>query len=203
MSKPVFLRAATTLASAALWTLVGATSAHAQTAGERSVRPFLGLGVSFGGDKLAGATYTNGSTANLHAGGTTDFRGGIDWRAPGSGFGVQASVGYFTDKANASNGSLSFNRTPVEVLGYWSVNDSFRAGLGLRKTGTGKLSGSGAASNVGSTSFKGGTGLLVEGEWTVGPRMGLAVRYVSEKYTAPNGVKVDGSHGGFRLNYYF
>jgi hypothetical protein len=152
---------------------------------------------------LAGVTYTNGSTANLRAGGTTDFRGGIDWRAPGANYGVQASIGYFTDKANASNGSVSFNRTPLEVVGYWSANDTFRAGLGLRKTGTAKLSGSGAASNLGSTSFKGGTGLLAEGEWMFGAHMGLGLRYVSEKYTAPNGTKVNGSHGGLRFNWYF
>jgi hypothetical protein len=203
MSKSVFSRTAIALSGAALLALVAASSAHAQTATGSGVRPFLGLGVSFGGDKLAGVTYTNGSTANLHAGGTTDFRAGIDWRAPGSKFGVQASVGYFTDKANASNGSISFNRTPLEVMGNWMVGDSYRAGFGLRRVGNGKLSGSGAGSNLGSTSFKGSTGLLGEWEWLYGQNVGIAVRYVSEKYTAPNGVKVDGSHGGFRLNYYF
>ncbi len=204
MSKNVFLRPACTWGAVAVLALASASQAQAQAQTQgSSVRPFVGLGISFGGDKLAGVTYTNGSTANLHAGGTTDFRAGIDWRAAGASFGVKASIGYFTDKANASNGSLSFNRTPFELQGYWKVGESYRAGVGLRKVGTGKLSGSGAASSVTSTSFKGSTGLIGEWEWMFGQNMGVAVRYVSEKYTAPNGVKVDGSHGAARFNYYF
>jgi hypothetical protein len=207
MSKNIFSRHARTLGVVAGLALAGASQAQAQTpaGGERNVRGFLGLGITGGGDKLDTVRFDNGTSSNLKAGGEVDVRGGIDWRASASGFGVLASVGYHVARVGGSNGGVSFSRYPVEAIGYWKTDNNLRFGLGVRRPGTAKLSGTGVLSAP-SVSFKSNTSMVGEGEWLASGgsfNYGIAVRYATDKYTAPNGLKVDGSHAGVRFNWYF
>jgi hypothetical protein len=202
MSKTVILRTATTLGAAALLALAGATSALAQASGERSARGFIGMGIAGGGDTLGTVRFNNGDTTNVKAGAGIDLRAGLDWRAASGPIGVQASVGYFVERVGGSNGSVTFTRYPVEVLAYVLAAGDIRFGVGLRHVGTGKEKGSGAASFA-SISFKGSTAAVVEGEWVGAGNYGIAVRYANDKYTAPNGAKIDGSHAALRFNWYF
>ncbi len=200
MTQPTSQRLATVLLC-----LASAASASAQPAMERPVRGFIGLGVTGGGDKLGTVQFTDGTTSNLKAGGEVDVRGGIDWRAPGSIWGVQASVGYHVARAGGSNGSVNFARYPVEALATWKMDPNLRFGFGVRQPGTAKLRSTGVI-NAATTSFKGSTSLVAEGEWLAGGGLfnyGVALRYANDKFTAPNGAKVDGSHAGARFNWYF
>jgi hypothetical protein len=191
------------LAAAALL-IAGAASAQAgPVAGERPVRGFVGLGLAGGGDKLATVQWSNGDSTNIKAGGLVDFRAGADVRLGDSPFSVVASLGWFSDSANGDNGSVRFERYPLELMGTWRITESYRLGLGLRNPGDGKLKGRGAASNLGTTTFKGELGYVLEGEWLFGRSWGVALRYVGEEYKAPNGLKVDGSHVGLRGAFYF
>lgn len=182
---------------AALLSLAG--SAFAQ---EIDVRPVLGMGVTFGGDNLATVQYTNGDTATLHAGGLVHLYGGVD-----IGFTPQVSaqlnVGYHVDNTTGSNGSLKFDRVPVELLGHYKLNDAFRLGLGARFVSSAKLSGSGVLNGI-DGKFDSTTGTVLEGEYFFTRGWAVKGRYVSEKYKiSGTNEKVDGSHGGIYIAYYF
>jgi Outer membrane protein beta-barrel domain len=180
--------------------LATAGSAMAQS----NFRPFVGMGVSSGGEKLVTVQWTNGDSTNIKTGGMIDFRGGVEYRTPGSNFAFQGSVGYFFDQANGSNGSVRFTRFPIEALGLFNVNDNVRLGGGARFTSSAKFSGTGAAANLGTTNFDVSPGVVVEGEYLARSKYGFALRYVAEKYKPTNGgASVDGNHIGVRFNAYF
>lgn len=187
-----------------------AGSLCAQAPQTRVVRPFLSLAFTAGGDTLATASYTDGSTSSIKAGGETYFKGGLDVQVNPS-FSLQASFGLHTDSAKeASNGSLSFKRNTLEGMAYWHPGAHSRLGLGFRKTSSAHVSGSGAA-GIGTEDFDSSTGTVLEWEYltrtltSFGSRGGFSIRYVNEKYapTAYNGPSVDGSHLGLGFTWYF
>src|SRR5690606_23263342 len=97
----------------------------------RPLRFLAGGGLTFGGDKLATAVYEDGTEIDIDAGGTIALHVGVDYRfAPQ--FSVQGTVGYHVDGASARNGDLRFERVPVELLGYYHVNEQLRVGGGIR-----------------------------------------------------------------------
>jgi hypothetical protein len=185
-------------------TMAAAPPAAAQgLAGESPVRGFVGVGLTSGGDKLATVQWSNGDSTHIKSGGLLDLRVGVDVRLADSPFSLLASAGWFTDRADGTNGAVTFDRYPLELIGAWRASEAFRLGVGVRRVGDGKLKGTGAASNLGTTTFKGRIGAVLEGEWLIGRRWGVALRAVGEEYKAPTGQKVDGSHVGVRGAFYF
>lgn len=192
-----FILAAATLALAA--------AAHADTRPGNPVRPFIGLGVTHGGDTLASVQFSNGDTVDVYAGGVVDIRGGVDFQIANTPLSVQLSLGYHVDGANGSNGDYTFSRVPVEALGYVSVSPNVRIGAGLRKAFDAHISSSGvlAADDV---PFRSTVGGIVEVEYFPLRQLGLKLRYVNERYRGEglnSGLTVDGSHGGIYASYYF
>lgn len=185
------------------------TAARAQSAAEeaapaRALRGMASFGLTRGGDTLLVIGYVNTpETTDIRAGQQIDLRGGIDWRLGDSPFALQASVGYFSQSANGLDGRVRFERWPIEVQGLWQPAERWRVGGGLRYAGTGRLLGRGVASGLGTVKFKAKVGAVVEGEWLAKRDVGFALRYVHEEYEAPTGEKVDGSHFGIRLSFYF
>jgi hypothetical protein len=191
--------------------IVAATSAltcASSWAGEWS--PFLGGGLTVGGDKITQAQYTNGDTQNLHAGGLLDLRAGLDFRMVGTDISLQGVVAYHTDRSNANNGSVDFSRMPLEFLVQWHANEKWAFGGGVRKAIGVRYNGSDAGTQFGQQiggdqKFKSSVGWILEGEYAIIPSVGLKVRYVKEDYTSKsvNGPKFDGSHFGVLGVYYF
>ncbi len=183
----------------AVLTLAVAASAPAVAA--EGFRFTLGAGLTGGGEKLATVQYTDGSTQSVRSGGLVHLFGGFEYQA--GDFALQANLGYHVDDTSAKNGSVKFSRMPVEVLGFWHVNESIRLGGGLRKATGAKITSSGAASSVGSLDFDAKLGLVLQGEYFFGgDKVSTYVRYVSEDYEA-FGVKVGGNHVGVGLTYRF
>jgi opacity protein-like surface antigen len=179
------------------------TSAHAQSPNGPAVRPLLGIGFTFGGDKLFTADFTDGSSDTVRAGGLVMLYGGVEFRATDA-LAVQATVGYHADSTRAaSNGSIRFGRYPVDVLALYSVTDKVRLGGGVEFVNSPKLSGSGVVGDF-NVRFNNTTGVVLEGEYLFTPKFGMKARAASIKYKA-DGVsdKIDGSYGGLMLNYYF
>lgn len=178
-------------------------SAHAQQApAQKNVRFFLGGGLTFGGDKLATASYTNGGEIDIHAGGMVALNGGIDFLVTPH-FSMQANVGYHVDNASARNGDVRFQRVPMELLAYFHPAPKWRLGGGVRYVSNAKLSSSGAA-DIGDFSFKNTVSGVIEGEYLMTSHVGFKIRLVSEEYEEKfSGAKVDGDHVGFFANYYF
>jgi hypothetical protein len=170
------------------------------------VRGVVGGGLTFGGDTIATVTYTNADDAKVHAGGLVAFNGGVELQFTPL-VSAQALVSYHVDRANASNGSVRFERTPVELLGHFRLNDWFRLGGGARYTSAAKFRATGFASSfLSNVDFEPTWGTVVEGEFFPLKSFGIKVRYVSERFTAenrPGAARLDGSHGGVYFNYYF
>lgn len=166
------------------------------------VRFLLGMGVTAGGDRLVHATYDDGDTVNIKAGGTIVFTGGVDYRVNPQ-FSIQGLLNYHVDQANASNGKIKFVRFPVELLGYYHPNQQWRVGGGLRLINGAKLTSSGAAGSL-DEEFKGTVSPVVEAEFMMGSKLGIKMRYVFEKFEhKTTGQKAKGNHVGLLMNYYF
>jgi hypothetical protein len=180
-------------------------AAHAQTlapvSSPKPLRFLLGMGLSAGGDELVHAEYTNGETANIHAGGLIYFTAGADYHFTPE-FSLQGTVNYHVDRANASNGDVKFERFPVELIGYYQPNLSWRVGGGVRYTNSSKLSGSGAGSRL-RADFDDATSAVVEAEYFTSPNLGIKLRYVNETFKSRGYQDVDGSHVGLSANFYF
>jgi hypothetical protein len=163
----------------------------------------VGAGVTGGGDKVATVVFTDGTSDSVRAGGLLLLYGGGEIRL-GDKVALQATVGYHTAVTRAaSNGSVSFDRLPIDVLAMFSITDSVRVGAGVQFATNPKLKSSGAASGI-EQKYDSATGAIVEGEYLFTPHLGLKGRVVSEKYKASGtGVKVDGSYLGVLFTYYF
>jgi hypothetical protein len=180
--------------------LVLATALAASCQADTGLKPLVGTHITFGGETLVKVQYTDGHTQSIHSGGLFQIFGGAEYESDS--FVVQGTVGYHVDDTSAKNGSVRFDRFPVELIGLWKTTDKVRLGLGVRSAGGAKVSSSGAAADVGHQSFKSSTGLIVQGEYFFGPNWSGVARVVKEDYTA-NGVKVSGNHVGLGVAYRF
>lgn len=162
----------------------------------------LGLGLTFGGDTLFSATYTDGSSDSISAGGGLLIYGGFDYHFNDT-VSFQSTLGYHFDTTKqASNGSVTFSRIPLELLAYYHVNDVFRLGGGMRIVNSAKLKGDGIAGNV-NYSFENTTGLVIESEYKFGPTFGLKLRHVRESYRPLGGTGTfNGNHFGILASLY-
>ncbi|MYM21055.1 outer membrane beta-barrel protein [Duganella sp. FT135W] len=184
-------------AVAALLATVGAAQAQTQS----PVRFLAGLGISGGGDNLATAKYTNGSSQKIKAGGGVYFTTGADYRLSEE-FSVQGTVNFHVDDTNANNGSIKFQRFPVELLGYYHVDNNWRVGAGVRYTASPKLTSSGAASGL-DVKFDNAVSGVLEAEYFWTPKFGMKMRYVNETFKKSGYPDVKANHVGISANYYF
>jgi len=179
-------------------------AAQAQSRPGSGFRPFVGLGITAGGDELASVDFSNGTSTSVHAGGLIDVKGGIDVLLDGP-FSMQLSLGYHVDSADGSNGSYTFSRMPLELLGYVSPTDKFRLGVGVRSALDPRISSSGVLAGH-NASFTSTLGVILEGEYFVLRSLGIKLRAVTEKYKGKginSGLTFDGTHGGVYAVYYF
>jgi hypothetical protein len=185
--------------------LLASLSAQAQTSlssQSQPLRGFIGMGVTAGGDDLATATYTNGRSADIKAGGGVVFTAGMDYRI-GAQFSVQGSINFHVDNQTASNGDMRFQRYPVEVIGYFHPNEQWKVGGGIRYVSGAKLSSSGVASGI-DARFKNTASAIFETEYLFAPSTGIKLRWVKEKFELKNGRgEVKGDHVGVLGAYYF
>ena len=172
-------------------------------AGEWS--PFLGGGITVGGDRLVQTSYVNGETDNLHTGGLFDLRAGLDFRMVNSDISLQGVIAYHSDRSDANNGSVDFTRMPIEFLVQWHINPRWAVGGGLRKALETKYNGIDAGTQFApDQKYKSSMGWILEGEFAITPSVGLKARYIKEDYTGQiDGKKFDGSHFGLLGVYYF
>jgi opacity protein-like surface antigen len=191
-----FMKKTLTLLALAALASLGAP-AQAQTP---TVRPFLGIGLTGGGEELASFLRTDGRTDTVTSGGLVEFKAGVDWHLSGP-YSLRGSVGYHVDNSTANNGSFRFDRFPFELLGFWRGGNNFRLGGGLRQATSARTSGSGLASGLDRT-FSASLGLVVEAEYFFSPGLSVSGRGVSETYRL-NGVDFNGNHVGVGLNFYF
>lgn len=176
-------------------------NAAAQDMGKQ-LRFTVGAGLTFGGDKLATASYTNGGDIDIRAGSMVALAAGADYRISPE-VSLQATVGFHVDDATARNGDVRFQRFPIELLAYYNVSPQWRIGGGARYVSSAKLSSSGAA-YVGNYTFEDTVSGVLEGEYAMSSSIGIKLRYVQEKFERKvDGRKFDANHVGILANFYF
>ncbi len=167
-----------------------------------TIRPVIGIGFTAGGDKLADADYTDGSTDSIRAGGLIQVHGGLEFRVAPT-VAIQATLGYHLDTTRAArNGGIEFSRWPVEALVLVDVAERFRLGAGVRHVSSSRVHERGDAGS-GSYAVGSATGFVLEGEYRVLPSLGVKLRGVKETYKLSGKADVDGSHVGAFVNFYF
>lgn len=180
----------------------------AGAAAQVQVKGVVGGGFTFGGDTIATVRYDDNDVddGKVHGGGLIAVNAGVEVRFTEL-VSAQALIGYHFDRVNASNGSIRFERYPLDLLGHFRLTDWMRVGGGLHYVERARIRSSGVGQTyVGNEDFKPSYGSVVEAEFFPVESFGIKVRYVSQKYkskTFPSAPDLDGSHGGLYLNYYF
>jgi len=193
---------AVALAIASLGMAQAQSFVQVQDIATKPLRFVAGAGVTYGGERIVTAHYTNGDEMDIDGGGSVALLVGLDYRVNPQ-FSVQGTVGYHVDNAAGTNGDIRFERVPFELLGYYHVNDKVRVGGGLRYvTGT-SLRTNGVA-DIGNYEFKDTTSPVAEIEYLYSPQLGFKLRYVNDKFKSRDfNDTVRGDHVGALVNFYF
>ena len=175
----------------------------------------LNAGITYGGDTVATANYKDGGSTSIKGGGLLQFGLGALYQFETSPLAIMLSANYHTDSSKASNGDMSFTRTPIELLAYYTGVDHFRIGGGARFVSSPEASLTINGSTE-KTSYDNTTGIVAEIGYHTQSTTWLNFRYVSEKYqgntyTSSSGAKyslagskkLDGSHFGVNLTLEF
>ena len=168
-----------------------------------------GILLSDGGDRLFTGKYTDGTKIDITAGGTLALIFGL-YRNIGSAFDLQTTLGIHTAGTLGTNGNASFTRFPLEVMGFYQLNDDYRLGAGARKSLSAKLGTSGVATYQPSAEFNASVGQVIELQYLLGKpnkksnaKTAVNFRYVKETYTEKTyGIKVKGNHVGVGVVFY-
>ncbi len=170
----------------------------------------LGAGYAFGGDKLEGAVFTDGSRESVKAGEGLwiDF----GFRSIFSDWALKATLGYKFDSIVADNGDITVDRLPLTFIGQY-MNGDHNFGFGF----TYELSPSLDVDLPGdrySIDFKDALGFVLEyekneGSWGWGARYTF-IDYDAEEYSdnsatvnLSNIPAVDGNNFAIFANWYF
>ena len=190
------------LALASLGAAQAQTFVQVQDVATKPLRFVAGAGITYGGEHIVTARYTNGQTTDIDGGGSVALLVGLDYRVNPQ-FSVQGSVGYHVDNAGGTDGDIRFERVPFELLGYYHVSDKVRVGGGLRYVTGISLRTEGVA-DIGDYEFKNTTSPVAEIEYLYSPQLGFKLRYVNDKFKLRDfNDTVRGDHVGALVNFYF
>jgi hypothetical protein len=174
------------------WLCTYATPASAQeqpapSPGERKkLHALFNLGVEVGGDPVLEVSYTDGDKATLRAGtGLGITLGGMLEPFGGTTHvpQLQASIGFsFSGLPEASNGTASWLRWPVELLAFYSHRPTYlRIGGGIQYHLSAGVHGDGALAPF-SAPFKSSLGWVLQGEWCYEGALCVYGRYTIIEY---------------------
>ncbi len=168
----------------------------------RPVRMVASIGFTGAGDKLATAYSWYRDDYSIRAGALLQLNIGAEFNiAPA--LTMSLTAGYHYDGVSARNGDLYFQRWPIEALIHARVTPNIRLGGGLRVPLGAQLRATGDAPDI-DEDFKVPIGVVAEAEYRFGPRFGLKVRGVTERYRSKQGLPtVKGDHLGVFAAFYF
>jgi hypothetical protein len=173
-------------------------------------------GLTYGGDTIATAVYTNGKTTDIKGGALIQFGAGAQYQLEEKPIALMLSANYHLHTAMGQNGDITFSRVPIEALAYYTGKERFRIGGGVRVVNSPEFN----ASVNGITDkiiFDNSTGLVAEIGYQLSTQGWLNFRFVSEKYNANRIIwnsgsvtsivgltkPVSGSHLGMNFSYEF
>ena len=168
-------------AGVVLAALCAACDCWAQAPASRDLRFAFDLGLTGGGDKLATATFSDGSTQSIRAGGLVQLGGGVLWQPASGPVAVQSTFNYHVDDVSASNGTLRFSRYPLEILGYYTGVPRWRFGAGPRFVFSPRLKVDVPGANS-TITFEDTVGAVAEAGYRFGDYMWVNLRLTGERY---------------------
>ncbi|MDO8329642.1 MAG: hypothetical protein Q7T36_04145 [Fluviicoccus sp.] len=151
-------------------------------------------GLTQGGDTLVTTYYVSGSSEDVNAGDFLYFGGGFDYRL-GKDMALRTTINYMVADSTADNGSVKFDRMPLEI----SLAKEFsrhRLAVGITRHFSPKLKVDVPGLNV-TLEFEDADGTLIEYGYRLGGNAWITLRHVSIDYTVSGlASSVDGSHFG-------
>lgn len=178
----------------------------------------INAGLTYGGDTIATAVFTNGSSTDVKGGGLMQFGAGGLYQFENHPLALMLSANYHFHSVGGTGGSVNFDRFPVEALAYYTGKERFRLGGGVRIVNSPEANSTapGSGSTVKNITYENTTGLVAEVGYQLSSKGWLNFRFVSEKYqgkraTAYNGATASlansspksGSHLGVNFTYEF
>ncbi len=176
----------------------------AASAEARGVEWVAQVGLDFGGDEIASVIYSDGSDQTINAGGMLQFGGGIliDTMANSNIYQTQLTINWKFDSSNASNGDVSWDRYPLELMQFYNT-DLLRIGGGLTYHLSPSLTTSGFASGN-DLDFDNALGFVMEVDYKFSEKGFVGARLTSIEYQLSNSSEtIDGSSFGITLGGYF
>ncbi len=164
------------------------------------VRPVLKGGVDFGGETIATATFTNGSTKSIKANDGAYIGGGASILLDSKDIEIETTLSIKYTSIDASNGDITWTRFPLEVLAFYRM-PKFRLGGGLTYHLSPKLKASGAAGNF-SVTVDDAAGAVLQGDYFLTPKFTLGGRYTILEYKA-NGNPAKSNGVGITFGFIF
>jgi hypothetical protein len=161
-------------------------------------------GMDLGGDELAHAYFTNGNTDKIHAGEMLGVAGGgvyspSPFTQPG--LETELTLGWKFDSITGKNGSIDWDRYPLEVLEFYRVS-TWRFGGGLTYHMNPTLTSDGVAANIGTVSFDDALGVVGEIDYLTDTGLLIGGRLTMIDYKARNQT-VSGNSIGVNVGYRF
>lgn len=177
--------------------------AWSETASRNNARFTLGMGLTLGGETLATAEYTDGTTTDIDTGDLIHLYAGMVYDFPDSPYQGSISLGYHFDTADDGDKSVSFERYPLEVLGFIR-QDRYRFGAGISY----HLSPEFEQSDFGQpdVKFDDALGVVFEAGFHLSKILWLDLRYVFIEYDVDKvgsqnaSGSIDGDHFGLYLS---
>lgn len=143
-------------------------------------------GLSFGGDTIATAHYTDASDQRIKAGGMIEFGGGLIYEATELPVAAQLTANYHVNDTDAKNGTMRFHRFPIEGTLFYTGVEQWRFGIGVRAVQSPRYTAKIDGALTRTLDFDNTTGVLAEVGYAITPQLWLNVRYVAEKYKTNN-----------------
>jgi len=139
------------------------------------------LGLDIGGDKIETVNYTNSSSEDINAGALFSIGVGVIFHTQlAAGPETQFTFNWKSDFTTASNGDLSFDRYPIELIQFYRLN-KMRAGAGISYHVNPTLNGSGFAAKR-QTSYDNALGYVFEMDYDITPTIYLGGRVTIIEY---------------------
>lgn len=151
----------------------------------QEIRPVLKLGYDFGGDTLATAVFSDGSTKSIKANEGLFMGIGASILNDAGNLEGELSVSYKFQTIDANNGSLQFTLFPLDALVFYRQYQ-FRVGGGLTYHVSPQVEGSGAASGL-NVKYKNALGAILQGDYLFGRTVAVGLRYTMLEYEATSG----------------
>ncbi len=153
-----------------------------------------------GGDELAKATFINGDTKSINAGGGIQFAIGTKIDLSSNTF-IKALLGYNFHSESVPNGSAEWKYVPMSIM-YFKKTRQWYLGTGLTQHITPNLSGTGDIGFL-NVDYKDALGLVIEANYRSSSNGYIGFRYTMITYVSEFNNKVEGNNIGLVMGGFY